>query len=277
MKKTNQASLVILGILPFTAVTSKVYYAFWTALIFAAVVILSSLVGSMLRKLISGRSRLLIHTAIGAGLTAAADMLLKAYVPAVSAGIGICLSFLAVNALGLTVSETTAENNIKASAENAAVCAGMGSGILIAAAAVRELLRYGTLFSGFGGGEGIRIFADWFSGMEFVGTSAGALIVFGLMAAAAQKIAKIIRVKQKRHMLLREMIVSDCHPNLVIDDVTGKTVRRSTAAILAQHRQGIETIAENSDASTEANAENDELELDDKKADAENADGEVKA
>ena len=270
MKKTNDTSLVILGVLPFAAATSKVYYAFWTALVLTAVVVTASLVAGAVKHLIRGRAGLLVHAAVGAGLTAVSGMLLQAYVPEAAAGIGVYLSFMAVNVLVFAVSEASAENILKASVKNAAVCAGMGSGVLLLAAVVRELLRYGTLFAGFGGGEGAVIFGDWFTGVEFAGTAAGTLILFGLAAAAVQKIVGTIRAKQRKRMILHEMIASDCHPDLVIDAITGKTVRRSTAAMLAQRRLTNEANAENDADENEADAELEALQEDAGCADAEN-------
>jgi len=256
MKKINNTSLVLIGTVPLLGATGRIYYAFWTAVCFLGVLLLSSLSAYLIGKLITGRIRLLAYTAVTGGLTASAAMLLQAYVPAAETNIGVCLSFLVANCLILQLCESSAENGFKAVVVNSAVCGISGAAILIAAAAVRELLRYGTLFSKFGGGEGVSIFSDWFANVEFAGTSAGALIIFGLIAASARKISSMIHVSRRNHMLRQERIVSGRHPDLVIDKATGKIVRRSTAEVLEQRRHASETDAENALVKINANAEN---------------------
>jgi len=271
MKKPNYTSLVILGTVPFLGATSRLYYALWMSVILAAVILLESLVGLCVRNAVNGRARWLICAVTAAGLSAAAGMLLNAYLPSAAAGIGICLAFPAMNCLVFCIFETTAENGLKSSVKNAFLYAGTGSGVLMVSAAVRELLQYGTVFSGFGGGEGIRIFADWFSVVDFAGSTAGALIVFGLIAALMQKICGRVYVQIRNKALQHEMIAAGCHPNLVIDEVTGKIIRRTTAEILEQRRAEKKANVENNKAIAE-----DTLEDINDKADAENDCGEVK-
>ncbi len=270
MKKINRTSLVFIGIVPLLGTTGRLYYAFWASLSFLIILMLSSLAAQGIRRLIAGRARLVAYTAVAAVLTSAASMFLQAYAPAAEAGIGVCLSFLAANALVLWVCEASAENGFKACVENSAVCGVSGAAILLVTAAVRELLQYGTLFSRFGGGEGVRIFSDWFSNVEFAGTSAGALIIFGLIAGSARKIAEMKRIRHRNCMLRQERIVSGCHPDLVMDAATGKVVRRTTAELLDQQRHPIETIAENNAGANNTSAENEMAEFIEEKAKAEN-------
>ena len=256
MKHINQTSLVLLGVLPFLGAARSVYSALWISVVFTAVIFVCAVTASLLKNMLGTRARLLIETAAAAALSGAGGMILEACVPTAAYRIGISISFLAANCLVIALFEASAEKELKASVKNAAVCAFLGSAVLILSAAVRELLQNGTLFAGCFGGEGIVVFADWFRGIDFAGTSAGGLILFGLIAAGAQKAVKMIRFRHRNHVLRREMISAGCHPDLVIDSVTGKTVRRSTAAVLAQHRLEITADAENKTDPNTADAEN---------------------
>ena len=178
-------------------------------------------------------------------------LLLSAYVPEAAAGIGDCLAFLTVNVVLMRLFEALAEESGKANAKNVVLSAVHGAILLIAVAAVRELMVYGTLFSKFGGSEGIRVFSDWFDTVEFAETPAGALLIFALSAAVFQKAAEKIRILHRNSRLRLEWIASGNHPELVKDDVTGKIIRRSTAEVLSRQRKMREADVDNSDAIAE--------------------------
>lgn len=275
MKKNNHNTLIILGIVPFLAATARLYYALWLSVVFVMVTLLTALTASLTRTLIAGKVRLILDAAVTAGLTTAAVLILRACVPAAEAGMGICLSLLAVNWLVLSNCETSAENDMKASVKNALFSGLAGAGLLILTASVRELLTYGTLFRGFGGSDGVRIFSDWFSNVGFAGTSAGALVIFGLVSALMQKISKKIRVSRRERAIRYEAIAGGQHPDLILDRETGKIVRRTTAELLEKRRHVYETSAEYEGMSDETNAENDAADAEGTAATVENETGEV--
>ncbi|MBQ2725574.1 MAG: hypothetical protein IJF78_07710 [Clostridia bacterium] len=252
MKKSNMTHLIILGTVPLIGTTERVSAALKAALVLFAVILLASLAASLTRRMVTGRVRLLADAAVIGALTTAAVLILRAIFPDM-AEIAAFLSVTAGNVLVYYISETSAENGIKASVKNIITAGAAGAAMLICTAMVRELMTFGTLFSGFGAGDGIRVFSDWFTAVDFAGTQAGALILFGLTAAVAQKIAKNVRVRQNEHGLKSEMIAEGCHPDLVLDSVTGKVVRRTTAELLKQHRHPDEEENTN-----KADAENDE-------------------
>lgn len=260
MKKINNTSLVLLGIIPLLATTSRVYYAFWAALGFMTVLLLSVPAACLIFRLISGRIALFITTVFSAGLTTAVILLFRAYVPASEMVIGVCLSMLVGNVLVYNLIEASVEKTTSANIKIAVACSCGGAAVILVTAAVRELLQYGTLFSKFGGGEGVRIFSDWFNAVEFSGTPAGTLLIFGLIAAAAQKIAEKLRIDQRNRRLRLERILSGNHPGLVMDVQTGKIVRRSTAEMLERQRNKSEAGAENDEANAENTGEAEEEE-----------------
>ena len=251
MNKFKNTSLILIGMIPLLRATNRLYYAVWVSLCFLAVMFLSALISWGISKLICGKIALFLDLLAAAGISVSVSLLLSAYVPAAASGIGDCLAFLAVNVVLIRLSEAFAEGYEKAYVKNAVLAALGGAILLIAVAAVRELLVYGTLFSKFGGSEGIRVFSDWFDTVEFAETSAGALMIFAVSAAVFQKAAEKIRILYRNSRLRFERIVSGNHPELVKDDVTGKIIRRSTAEVLNRQRKVNETNADNSDADAE--------------------------
>ena len=275
MKKNNHETLISLGILPFLAATTRLYYAFWLALAFVVITILTALTASLTRTVIKGKAGLIADTAVCAGLTTAAVLILRAAVPTAAAGMGICLSLAAVNWLVSAVCKASAENNIKASVENAAFSSLAGAGLLIVSAAVREIITTGSLFAGFGGNEGVLIFGEWFRSLNFAGTSAGALIIFAFAAACLQKITKTVRNSGREKRIQRDTINSGNHPDLVLDAETGKIVRRSTEEMLMKRRADLAASAENDADTIKAFDENEIAALEGTETDAENKNGEA--
>ena len=261
MKKINMTHLIILGSVPLIGTTERVSAASKAALVLFTVILFSALASALTRRIITGKIRLLADAAVIGALTTAAVMILRALLPDM-VGIGVFLSVIAGNCLVYCVSETAAEKGIKAGVKNAVTAGAACAAMLICTAAVRELMTFGTLFSGFDAGNGIKVFSDWFTAIDFAGTQAGALILFGMTAACAQKIAKTVRIRRNEHGLKKEMIAAGCHPDLVLDGVTGKVVRRTTAELLKQHRQPAgDENPNNADAeNSETNAENAEVE-----------------
>lgn len=109
--KENPTFVLMLGMCPTLAVTTSVVNGIGMGLSTTAVLICSNMVISMLRKFIPGKIRIASYIVIVAGFVTVVEMLLNAYVPALSASLGIYIPLIVVNCIILGRAEAFASKN----------------------------------------------------------------------------------------------------------------------------------------------------------------------
>ena len=112
-----------------------------------AVLVLSNLIISLLRKLIPDQIRLPAYIVIVASLVTVTELLIEAYLPAVYEALGIYIPLIVVNCIILGRAEAYANKNTPLLSIMDGI--GMGLGFTVAltlAGAVREILGSGTCF-----------------------------------------------------------------------------------------------------------------------------------
>ena len=184
--KENPTFVLMLGMCPTLAVTTAVINGIGMGLSTTAVLICSNIVISLLRKFIPGKIRIASYIVIVAGFVTVVEMLLKAYVPALSESLGIYIPLIVVNCIILGRAEAFAsKNGVIASAFDGL---GMGIGFTVALtliASVREILGAGTF-------AGIQVFGDGFQPASIMILPPGAFLTLGILIAIINAVSKKI-------------------------------------------------------------------------------------
>ncbi|MBQ8533393.1 MAG: electron transport complex subunit E [Clostridia bacterium] len=179
----NPVFRLMLGTCPSLALTSSASNAIGMGLAATAVLICSNLVISLLRKLIPVKVRIPAYITIIAGFVSVVQLIVKAYLPALDASLGIYLPLITVNCIILGRAEAFAAKNTPF----ISVCDGLDMGIGFTAAllimgSIRELIGAGTLF-------GNTVFPESFAISIFV-LPAGGFFVYGLLIALTNLLAE---------------------------------------------------------------------------------------
>ncbi|MBQ1410129.1 MAG: electron transport complex subunit E [Oscillospiraceae bacterium] len=145
--KENPTLVLMLGMCPTLAVSTRAANGIGMGLSTLAVLVLSNLVISLLRKMIPDQVRLPAYIVIVASLVTVTELLMEAYLPAVYEALGIYIPLIVVNCIILGRAEAYANKH----APLLSVFDGIGMGLgftlaLTLAGAVRELLGSGTFF-----------------------------------------------------------------------------------------------------------------------------------
>ncbi len=144
--KNNPIFRLVLGLCPTLAVTTSLENALGMGLAATFVLVASNGLVSALRKVIPGAVRIPSYIVIIATFVTAVDLLMQAYLPELSASLGIFIPLIVVNCIILGRAEAFASKN----GVLFSLADGLGSGIgftlaLALVATFREVLGAGTL------------------------------------------------------------------------------------------------------------------------------------
>ncbi|MBQ8076005.1 MAG: electron transport complex subunit E [Oscillospiraceae bacterium] len=145
--KENPTMILMLGMCPTLAVSTRAINGIGMGLSTTAVLILSNIVISILRKAIPDEVRLPAYIVIVASLVTVAELLIEAYLPSLYEALGIYIPLIVVNCIILGRAEAYANKNEPG--VSAMDGLGMGLGFTISltiAGSIRELIGNGTLF-----------------------------------------------------------------------------------------------------------------------------------
>lgn len=175
--KNNPVFVQMVGMCSFLGISSTMNNAVGMGLAVIFVLTMSNFVISLLRNFISNEIRIPAFIVIIAGFVTIVQMVLKAYVPALYASLGIFIPLIVVNCIILARAEGFASQNGPVASIVDGIGQGLGYTLAISIIAFfRELLGAGTLF-------GAQIIpADYTIG--FLQQPASSFIVAGLIFAA---------------------------------------------------------------------------------------------
>ena len=188
--KENPTLVLMLGMCPTLAVSTRAMNGIGMGLSTLAVLVLSNLVISLLRKVIPDQVRLPAYIVIVASLVTVTELLIEAYVPAVYEALGIYIPLIVVNCIILGRAEAYANKNGPLLSVMDGV--GMGLGFTVAltlAGAVREILGSGTCF-------GVRILPGTVEPMGIFIQPPGAFLVIALFIIIMNAIG--IKTRQRK-------------------------------------------------------------------------------
>ena len=187
---TNNPVLVqVLGMCSTMAITTVFFNGVGMGLSVLIILTCSNIVISALRKVIPDSIRIACFIVVIATFVTIVDLMLQAFVPALSASLGLFIPLIVVNCIILGRAESFAyKNGIGASAMDG-IFQGLGyTMILVIMCVVREFLGNGTILGGLSflnDGNGIRILPE---GVGALGISlpVGGFLVLGCLIAAMQ-------------------------------------------------------------------------------------------
>ena len=181
--KENPVLRLVLGTCPTLAVTTAATNGLGMGVAATLVLLGSNAAISLLRNVIPDRVRIPAYITIIAGFVTVVQMLVKAFLPAIDAALGIYLPLIVVNCIILARAEMFAgKNRVLPSVFDAL---GMGIGFtatLVLMGAIRELIGAGTIFS-------IPVTAGHIAPMIIMILPPGGFFVFGVLVALANKLA----------------------------------------------------------------------------------------
>ncbi len=192
---TNNPVLVqILGMCPTLAVSTSLFNGIGMGICATLVLMCSNLVISLLRNIIPNKVRIAAFIVVIAGFVTCVDLLLKAFVPALSDSLGVFIPLIVVNCIILGRAEAFAYKNPPL----ASVVDGLTQGIgftcaLTILSVAREFLGSGTFGGGLidvsngfhivlGGADGIRILPEGI-GASPITQPAGGFLSLGIFIA----------------------------------------------------------------------------------------------
>ena len=195
----NPVTVQLLGMCSTLAITTSLFNGIGMGLAVTIITICSNLLISALRKVIPSQVRIAAYITIIAGFVTVVDLLLKAYIPALSESLGVFIPLIVVNCMVLGRAEGFAsKNGVLASAVDG-LCQGIGYTVaLVITCVIRELLGSGTFGGGLlNGGEGIRIIPAEFPAMQMV-MPVGGFLVLGFVIAGSQWLINYLEKKNKK-------------------------------------------------------------------------------
>lgn len=180
--KENPTFVLVLGMCPTIGVTSTAINGMGMGVATMAVLIMSNMVISMVKNVIPDKVRIPAFIVIIASFVTIIEMLMKAYIPALYASLGVFIPLIVVNCVILGRAEAFASKNGIIDSALDGVGIGLGFTLsLTVVGAVREVLGSGSIF-GF-------TFAQDVMPLVFV-LAPGGFLVLGYLMVLFNKIAK---------------------------------------------------------------------------------------
>ena len=194
----NPVTVQLLGMCSVLAITTSLFNGIGMGLSVTIILTCANILISALRKVIPSQIRIAAYITIIAGFVTVVDLLLQAFIPALSESLGVFIPLIVVNCMVLGRAEAFAsKNGVLASAVDG-LCQGIGYTVaLVIVCVIRELLGSGTFGGGLlgPGGAGIRIIPEQFPAMQIV-MPVGGFLVLGFVIAASQKLMKHLENKK---------------------------------------------------------------------------------
>ncbi len=196
----NPVTVQLLGMCSTLAITTSLFNGIGMGLAVTIITICSNVLISALRKVIPNQIRIAAYITIIAGFVTIVDLLLQAFIPALSASLGVFIPLIVVNCMVLGRAEAFAsKNGVLASAVDG-LCQGIGYTVaLVITCIIRELLGSGTFGGGLlgPGGAGIQIIPQPFPAMQMV-MPVGGFLVLGFVIAGSQALMTSLEKKNKK-------------------------------------------------------------------------------
>ncbi len=182
----NPVLAQLLGMCSTMAITTTLFNGLGMGVSVTLILICSNVVISLLRRVIPDKIRIAAYIVIIAGFVTMVDLLLKAFLPALSDSLGVFIPLIVVNCIILGRAEAFAsKNTVQASAVDG-LTQGIGyTAALVAMCVLRELLGSGTFGKGVFGADGIRVLDAQYPALIMI-LPVGGFLTLGCLIALAQ-------------------------------------------------------------------------------------------
>lgn len=210
---TNNPVLVqLIGMCATMAITTSLFNGVGMGLSVLIILTCCNVVVSAIRKVIPNEIRLAIFVVVIAGFVTIVDLLLQAFVPALSEALGVFIPLIVVNCIIIGRAEAFCQKNTIGASFFDGIFQGLGYTIvLIVMCFIRELLGFGTIGGGLldpvkgltldGTGAGFAVFGADFQGAMVLTMPFGGFLTLGcliaLMQYALRKSAEKKEAKEK--------------------------------------------------------------------------------
>lgn len=187
--KENPTFVLMLGMCPTLAVTSSAINGLGMGLSTTVVLVFSNLLISLFRKVIPNGVRMPAYIVIVASLVTIVQFLMQAYLPALSASLGVYIPLIVVNCVILGRAESYASKN----GPMLSIFDGLGMGLgftvgLTLIGLIREVFGAGTAFD-------ISIFGEWFTPITIFIMAPGAFLVLAFLVAGMNIVRQKMETK----------------------------------------------------------------------------------
>ena len=180
--KENPTFVLMLGMCPTLAVTTSAINGLGMGLSTTAVLVLSNLMISLLRKVIPDSLRIPAFIVVVASFVTMVQFLMEGFVPSLYASLGIYIPLIVVNCIILGRAESYASKNPPLPSIFDGIGMGLGFSVaLTCIGAVRELLGAGEIF-------GIHVMPESFVPVSIFIMAPGAFFVLAILTAIQNKV-----------------------------------------------------------------------------------------
>nr|WP_294492377.1 electron transport complex subunit E [uncultured Mediterraneibacter sp.] len=181
---TNPTFVLMLGMCPTLAVTTSAVNGIGMGLSTTAVLIMSNMLISMLRKIIPDSVRMPAFIVVVASFVTIVDFLLEGFVPSLYDSLGLYIPLIVVNCIILGRAESYASKNPVLPSIFDGIGMGLGFTVgLTCIGIVRELIGAGQLF-------GFQVMPDSYEPFTIFILAPGAFFVLACLVAVQNKIKK---------------------------------------------------------------------------------------
>ncbi len=216
--KENPTFVIVLGMCPTLAVTTSAINGLGMGLSTTVVLALSNLFISALRNIIPDKVRIPAFIVVIASFVTMTELILKGYIPALYAALGLYIPLIVVNCIILGRAEAYASKFGLVPSLFDGI--GMGLGFtfgLCCLGAVRELLGSGQLF-------GIQVLSlSWFTPITIFIMAPGAFLVLAFLVAIMNIVRKRMEAKGKPLAAPAGCMSGDCQGCGFSASCTGKS------------------------------------------------------
>ena len=186
----NPILVQVLGTCSTMAITTSIQNGLGMGISVIFVLIFSNFFISLLRNFIPSKIRIASYVVIISGFVGIVEMVLKAYLPALSNSLGVFIPLIVVNCIILARAESFASKNNPISSALDGLASGIGFTLaLMVMSVIRELLGSGAI-------AGLDILPDSFSPALLIILPPGGFLVLGALMAFVQYLIAKYPIKE---------------------------------------------------------------------------------
>ena len=185
---TNNPVLVqVIGMCSTMAITTSMFNGIGMGVAVTVILTLSNVIIAAIRKIIPDKIRIAMFIVVIAGFVTCVDLLIQAFVPALSESLGVFIPLIVVNCIILGRAEAFSYKNGVVASFWDGIFQGIGyTAVLVVMCVIREFLGAGTFGGGIlNGGDGIRILPEQFP-ISMLTLPVGGFLVLACLIAAMQ-------------------------------------------------------------------------------------------
>ena len=190
---TNNPVLVqVLGMCSTMAITTSFFNGLGMGVAVTVILTLSNVIIAAIRKIVPDKIRIAMFIVVIAGFVTCVDLLIQAFVPALSESLGVFIPLIVVNCIILGRAESFSYKNGVAASFWDGIFQGFGyTVVLMVMCIIREFLGAGTFGGGIlNGGDGIQILPEQFPSGRLTLPVGGVLVLACLIAAMQWALSK---------------------------------------------------------------------------------------